>query len=92
MAVEVLDAGVVELTGLLNQQQVNAGLVGRLFTEMVDYDTLIPVEDVDGHVILFLNPWDMGNGCGVINPYKVEVVLGRILARSVHMVCGRIEG
>ena len=58
-AFEVLDPGVVELTGLLNQQQVDAGHVGRLFAEVVDYDTLIPAEDVDGQVILCLNFGDL---------------------------------
>ena len=49
-------------------------------------------KDVDGQVILFLNlgTWEMGAGASI--PFKVEVILGRILARSVHMVCGRIEG
>ena len=58
-AVGVLDPGVVELTGLLNQQQVDAGHVGRLFAEVMDYDTLIPAEDLDGQVILFLNFRDL---------------------------------
>ena len=31
-----LDPGVVEFAGLLNQQQVDAGHVGRLFAEVVD--------------------------------------------------------
>ena len=91
-AVEVLYQGVVEFAGLLNQQQVDAGHVDRLFAEVMDNYLFFPAKDVDGQVILFLNPWDMGNGCGGINPFKVEVVLGRILARSVHMVCGRIKG
>ena len=35
-AVEVLDPGVVEFIGLLNQQQVDAGHAGGLFAEVVD--------------------------------------------------------
>ena len=58
-AVEILDPGVVELTSLLNQQQVDAGHVGRLFAEVVDCYTFIPAEDVDGQVILFLNFGDL---------------------------------
>ena len=61
---------------------------GRLFAEVVDYDTLIPAEDVDGQVILFLNAWDMGNGCGGINPFKVEVVLGKILGGPLRVFGG----
>ena len=75
-AVEVLDSGVVEFTGLLNHQQVDAGHADRLLAEVVDYDTVIPAEDVDGQFILFLNPWG---------------ILCEALAWPVNIVCRKIE-
>ena len=88
---EVLVPGVVELTGLLSQQQVDVGHVGRLFAEVMAYDTLIPAEDIDGKVIPFLNTWDMGNGCGGINALEVESILCGILAWPVNTVRSRNE-
>ena len=55
-AVEVLYPGVLEFAGILNQQQVDAGHVGRLFAEVMDF---FPAKDVDGQVILFLNFGDL---------------------------------
>ena len=55
-AVEVLYPGVVEFAGILNQQQVDAGHVGRLFAEVIDF---FPAKDVDSQVILFLNFGDL---------------------------------
>ena len=58
-AVEVLYPGVVEFAGILNQQQVDAGHVGRLFAEVMDNYFFFPAKDVDGQVILFLNFGDL---------------------------------
>ena len=75
-AVEVLDPGVVEFTGLLNQQQVDAGHAGMLFAEVVDYDSLIPAEDVDGQVILpsTLGTWEIGAGASISSKSRLSWV------------------
>ena len=79
-AVEVLYPGVVEFAGILNQQQVDAGLVGRLFAEVMDDYPFFPPEDVDGQVVLFFHFWNLRNGCWGVNGLEVEVVQGRVLA------------
>ena len=43
----------MEFAGLLNQQPVDAGHIGRLFAEVVDNYPFFPAEDVDGQVVLF---------------------------------------
>lgn len=33
-------------------------------------DTLVPAKYTDGQVVLFFNFWNLGDGCGDINPVK----------------------
>ena len=56
----------------------------------MDSDALVPTEYIDGQVILLLHFWDLRDGRGGIDPFEVEIVIGRILRRSVYMVTGHM--
>ena len=90
--VEVLDPGVVKFAGLFNQQHVDPLYLLWLLAKAVDSDALVPTEYTDGQVILLLHFWDLRDGRGGIDPFDVEVVIGRILRRSVYMVTGWEQG
>ena len=81
----------MEFAGLLNQQQVDVGHVGRLFAEVVDNYRFFPAEDVDGQVVLFSHFWNLRDRCWGVNGLEVRVFHGRVLAWPVNMVCSRIE-
>ena len=58
----------------------------------MDDDALVPAKDFVGKIILLLHFGDLRDGCGSVNPFEVEAILSRVLARSVYLVCGSIEG
>ena len=70
-AVEVFDPGVVDFARLFNQQQVDPGEIPRLLADMVDDDAFVSAEDVDGQVVLSLDPWDLRDRRGEIDPVEV---------------------
>ena len=70
-AVEILDPGVVKFAGLLNQQQIDPGLLFWLLAEMMYDYPLVPPEYVDGEVVLALNHADLRDGRGGIDAGEV---------------------
>ena len=44
--------GVVELAGLLDEEEVDLGHVHMLLTELVNGHTRVPSKDVDGQIVL----------------------------------------
>ena len=90
--VEVLDPGVVKLAGLFNQQHVDRRYLLWLLAKAVDNDALVPTGYIDGQVILLLHFRDLRDGRGGIDPFEFEIVIGRILPRSVYMITGWEQG
>ena len=86
--VEVFDPAQVMLTGLLDQQKIDSGHSLRLGAECVNIHALITTKYVNGQLIQLLHFGDLRDGCGGIDPFEVEIVIGRILRRSVNMVTG----
>ena len=70
-AVEVLNPGVVKFAGLLNQQQIDPGLLFWLLAYVVNYHPLVPPEYVDGKVVLALNRGDLRDRRGGIDAGEV---------------------
>ena len=91
-AVEVFDPGVVEFAGLLDQQKIDSGHSLRLGAKSVNIHALIPTKYDNGQVIQRLHFGDMRDGREGIDPFEVEIVIGRILRRSVYMVTGCEKG
>ena len=87
-AVEVFDQGVVKFAGLFNQQKIDSGHSLRLGAESVNIHDLIPTKYVNGQVIQLLHFGGLRDGRGGLDPFEVEIVIGRILRRSVYMVTG----
>ena len=83
-AVEVFDPGEVMLTGLLDQQNIDSGHSLRLGAESVNIHALIPTKYFDGQVIQLLHFWDLRDGCGGIDPFEVEIIIGSMLRPSVY--------
>ena len=90
--VEGLDPDVVKFAGLFNQQHVDPRYLLWLLAKAVDSDALVPTEYIDGQAILLLHIWDLRDRRGGIAPFEVEIVIGRILRRSVYMVTGWEQG
>ena len=65
-AVEVLNPGVVKFTGLLNQQQIDPGLLFWLLAEAMHDHPLVPPE-----YVLALNLADLRDGRGGIDAGEV---------------------
>ena len=74
-AVEVLDPGVVKFAGLFNQLHVDPRYLLWLLAKAVDSDALVPTKYVNGQVIQLLHFWDLRDGCGGIDPLKVQTIL-----------------
>ena len=84
--VEVFDPAVVKLACLLDQQEIGTWHSLRLGAESVNIQALIPTKYVYGHF------WDLREGRWGMDPFDVEIVIGRILRRSVYMVTGWEQG
>ena len=91
-AVEVFDPGEVMLIGFLDQQKIDSGHSLRLGAESVNMHALIPTKYVNGQVIQLLHFGDLRDGRGGIDRFEVEIVISRILLRSVYMVTGWEQG
>ena len=74
--VEILDPGIVKLTGLFKQQHVDPRYLLWLLAKAVDSDALVPAKYANGQVIQLLHFWDLRDGRGGIDPLKVQTILG----------------
>ena len=91
-ATEVFYLGVVKFAGLLDQQKIDSGHSLRLGAESVNIHALIPTKYVNDQVIQLLHFGDLRDGRVGIDPFEVEIVICRILRRSVYMVTGWEQG
>ena len=91
-AFEVFDPGVVKFAGLLDKQKIDSWHSLRLGAESVNIHALIPTKYVNGQVIQLFHFGDLRDGRGGIDPFEVEIVISRILRRSVYMVTCWVQG
>ena len=77
-AFEVLDPGVVKLSGHFNQQQVDPWYLLWLLAEAVDSDAPVPAKYIDGQVTLFLHFCYLRDVRGGIDPLKVQTIFGGV--------------